>query len=122
MVDNTAPTVTITGVPLTLSSAPFTATVTFSEDVTGFVLGDIRLVNATSSNFTVTNAPVYTALITPATDGAVTVNVAAGVAEDLAGNANTVADQAHVHLYRAGHHRADRGLDHAPEPDEFPDP
>ena len=93
VVDNTAPTVAITGVPGT-SAAPFTATVTFSEAVTGFVLGDIRLGNATASNFTDTNAPVYTALITPTTDGAVTVNVAAGVAEDLAGNANTVALQA----------------------------
>ena len=92
-VDNTAPTVAITGVPGT-SAAPFTATVTFSEAVTGFVLGDIRLGNATASNFVDTNAPVYTALITPTTDGAVTVNVAAGVAEDLAGNANTVALQA----------------------------
>ena len=93
VVDNTAPTVEITGVPLT-SSAPFTATFTFSEAVTGFVLSDITLGNATSSNFTDTNAPVYTALITPTADGAVTVDVAADVAEDLAGNGNTAATQA----------------------------
>ena len=76
-VDNTAPTVAITGVP-DPSSAPFTATFTFSEDVTGFVLGDIGLGNATASGFTMTNARVYTALITPATDGEVTVDVAVG--------------------------------------------
>ena len=93
VVDNTAPTVEITDVPLT-SSAAFTATFTFSEAVTGFVLSDIALVNATASNFVSANAPIYTALITPATDGTVTVNVAASVAEDLAGNDNTAADQA----------------------------
>ena len=93
VVDNTAPTVEITGVP-DPSSAPFTATFTFSEDVTGFVLGDIGLTNATASGFTMTNARVYTALITPATDGAVTVDVAASVAEDEAGNGNTAANQA----------------------------
>ena len=40
-VDNTAPTVGITGVPAA-SSAPFTATFTFSEAVTGFVVGRHR--------------------------------------------------------------------------------
>ena len=93
VVDNTAPTVEIGGVP-DPSSAPFTATFTFSEDVTGFVLGDIGLTNATASGFTMTNARVYTALITPATDGAVTVDVAVSVAEDAAGNGNTAANQA----------------------------
>ena len=93
VVDNTAPTVAITGVP-DPSNAPFTATFTFSEDVTGFVVGDIGLGNATASGFTMTNARVYTALITPATDGEVTVDVAAGVAEDEAGNDNTVATRA----------------------------
>ena len=93
VVDNTAPTVEIDDVPGT-SSAPFTATVTFSEDVTGFILSDIALGNATASNFVSANAPVYTALITPTEEGTVTVNVAASVAEDFAGNDNTAADQA----------------------------
>ena len=93
MVDNTAPTVTIGGVP-DPSSAAFTATFTFSEDVTGFDVGDIGLGNATASNFTRTNARVYTALITPAADGTVTVDVDASEAEDEAGNANTAATRA----------------------------
>ena len=41
-----------------------------------------------------TNARVYTALITPGADGTVTVDVAASVAEDAAGNGNTAARQA----------------------------
>ena len=93
VLDNTAPTVEIGGVPLTSSTA-FTATFTFSEAVTGFALSDIALVNATASNFVSANAPVYTALITPTADGTVTVNVAAAVAQDIAGNGNTAANQA----------------------------
>ena len=92
--DNTAPTVTITGVPPT-STAAFTATFTFSEDVTGFVVADITVGNGTASAFTATTADrVYTALITPAASGDVTVDVAADVATDEAGNGNTVATQA----------------------------
>ena len=55
VVDNTAPTVTISGVPAT-STAPFTATFTFSEAVTGFAVGDITLGNATASSFTTSRA------------------------------------------------------------------
>ena len=65
VVDNTAPSVTISGVPAT-SDAPFTATFTFPEAVTGFAVGDITLGNATASSFTVTSTTVYTALVTPA--------------------------------------------------------
>ena len=94
VVDNTAPTVTITDVPGT-SLAAFTATFTFSEDVTGFEAGDITVGNGTASAFAETTAgSVYTALITPATNGEVTVDVAADVATDEAGNDNTAATQA----------------------------
>ena len=93
VVDNTAPTVTITGVPPT-STAAFTATFTFTEAVTGFVVGDITLGNATASSFMVTSTTVYTVLITPVANGAVTVDVAADAATDAAGNGNTAATQA----------------------------
>ena len=94
MVDNTAPTVTITGVPTT-SNAAFTATFTFSEDVTGFVAGDITVGNGTASAFTATTADrVYTASITPTANGEVTVDVAADAATDEAGNGNPAATQA----------------------------
>ena len=93
VVDNTAPTVTISGVPAT-SDAPFTATFTFSEAVTGFAVGDITLGNATASSFTVTSTTVYTALVTPTADGAVTVDVPANAAQDADGNGNTAATRA----------------------------
>ena len=93
VVDNTAPSVTISGVPAT-SDAPFTATFTFSEAVTGFAVGDITLTNASVSNFTATSTTVYTALVTPAADGAVTVDVSANAAQDAVGNGNTAATRA----------------------------
>ena len=93
VVDNTAPTVAITGVPAT-STAAFTATFTFSEAVTGFFVGDITLGNATASNFRVTSTTVYTAVITPVANGAVTVDVAASAATDAAGNRNRAAMRA----------------------------
>ena len=90
VVDNTKPAVTITGVPST-STAPFTATFTFLEAVTGFAEGDITVGNGAASAFAVTDAMTYTARITPAADGAVTVDVAANVATDVAGNGNSAA-------------------------------
>ena len=93
VVDNTAPSVTISGVP-SASDAPFTATFTFSEAVTGFAAGDITLTNASASSFTVTSTTVYTALITPAVSGTVTVDVPANAAQDAAGNGNTAAARA----------------------------
>ena len=99
VVDNTAPSVTISDVPA-ISDAPFTATFTFSEAVTGFAVGDITLGNATASSFTVTSTTVYTALITPAVSGTVTVDVPANAAQDAAGNGNTAATRASFHLYR----------------------
>ena len=92
-VDNTRPTVTITGVPPT-SNAPFTATFTFPETVTGFAGEDITVGNGAASAFAVTDPMTYTALITPAADGAVTVDVAADVATDAAGNGNPAAARA----------------------------
>ena len=98
VVDNIAPTVTITGVPAA-SSAPFTATFTFSESMTGFALEDIFVFNGVASNFTVDTAAtpensVFTAQISPSAAGAMTVDVAAHVATDAAGNGNTGAAQA----------------------------
>ena len=94
VVDNTAPTVTITGVPET-SDAAFTATFTFSETVTGFAAEDIEVGNGTAAAFAETTAgTVFTAQITPAANGQVTVDVAADAAEDAAGNGSTAATQA----------------------------
>jgi hypothetical protein len=89
--DSVVPTVVITS-PLTAGPL-WNYTATFSETVTGFVVGDITGTNAAIANFAGTGA-VYTFDVTsnPATDGTVvTVNIAAGVCNDAAGNLNTAA-------------------------------
>lgn len=88
--DLDAPTVAISGVPTT-ANGPFTVTFTFSEGVLGFDIGDIAVGNGATSDFTAVNASVYTALITPVAAGVVTIDVAAGVAQDFSGNDNVAA-------------------------------
>lgn len=90
--DNIAPTVTISGVPES-ASAPFTATFQFSENVSGFSVGDIAVGNGAASEFAGSGA-TYTALITPAAHGTMTVEVPAGVAQDAAGNLNEASSKA----------------------------
>ncbi|MCL0104209.1 S8 family serine peptidase [Dehalococcoidia bacterium] len=75
--------------PTNISPIPVTAT--FSEDVTGFELGDVTVGNGTAGNFVVVSDREFTFEITPDADGVVTVDVAAGVARDAAGNYNTAA-------------------------------
>ena len=94
VVDNTAPTVTISSVPAT-STGSFLPKFTFSEAVTGFAVGDITLGNATASSFTTAkNKMAYWVLVTPTAAGTVTVDVSANAAQDAAGNGNTAATRA----------------------------
>ncbi|MEM9600991.1 MAG: Ig-like domain-containing protein, partial [Pseudomonadota bacterium] len=91
--DATAPTVAITSSATDPVSGAFPITVTFSEAVTGFALGDLTIGNGAASDFAATSATTYTATITPTADGAVTVDVAAGAAQDTAGNNSEAASQ-----------------------------
>ncbi|MCC3155386.1 Ig-like domain-containing protein [Hymenobacter sp. BT770] len=93
-VDTVQPTVAISstagasGNNTTTTPIPFA--VTFSENVTGFVAGDITVTNGTISGFTAASGTIYTFTVTPTTVGtATTVNVPANVAQDAAGNQNT---------------------------------
>ena len=90
--DGTAPGVSIATSVNEPASGSFPITVTFTEDVTGFELSDLTVGNGTASELAGSGA-IYTATITPAGDGAVTVDIAADVAEDAAGNGNTAATQ-----------------------------
>ncbi|MCL1093340.1 Ig-like domain-containing protein [Shewanella kaireitica] len=92
--DASQPSIAISGASGNINAA-FTANFTFSEVVTGFVMTDISAGNATVSNFT-GSGTTYTALITPTAAGSVTVDVAAGVAKDVADNGNTAAPQLSV--------------------------
>ena len=93
VIETVKPTVTISSSVANPTNTAFTTTFTFSEAVTGFDISDITLGNASASNFNATSTSVYTALITPTTDRAVTVDVAKDAASDTAGNGNTVATQ-----------------------------
>ena len=91
--DNTSPSLVLSTTatnPTGVSPIPVTAT--FSEPVTGFILTDIVVGNGAAGNL-LGGPAVYTFDVTPAGAGLVTVNVAAGVAVDAAGNGNTAATQ-----------------------------
>ncbi|MEJ8803274.1 Ig-like domain-containing protein [Pontibacter sp. H249] len=84
--DATKPTVTLATTAADPTNAPFTVTYIFSEEVFVFELGDITVTNGAASAFTKIDGQTYTALVTPASDGHVTVALAAGVASDKATN------------------------------------
>ncbi len=78
---------------------PIPVTITFSQQVTGFELGDILFTNCTASSLNDSN-PEFSLDIVPTTDGTVEVTVPAGVAyspntlrENLAGSFSIVSDR-----------------------------
>ena len=102
----TGPTVTITGVPTTSQNSSFTITITFSEAVTGFEVGDISLgdnVSATVKSFS-GSGTTYTAEITPAdnVEEDVTISVPTGVALNVSSVANNTSPGYTVRLDKVG--------------------
>jgi hypothetical protein len=84
-----APTATISstaGPATNVSPIPFL--VTFSEDVTGFDESGLLVTNGTVSHFTQLDPRTYMLDVTPDAEGAVTVSVLAGAAQDVSGNPN----------------------------------
>lgn len=67
------------------NTSPIPVVVTFTEDVTGFTVSDVTVLNGTKSNFSGSGAS-YTLDVVPGANNSVTVSVAAGAAEDAAGN------------------------------------
>ncbi len=92
MVDTTGPTLTLSSQAESLVSGAFTVSAVFSEDVTGFVAGDVDVDNGSVDNFQGSGAS-YSFDVTPSSEGDVTVEVADDVAQDLAGNGNATAAQ-----------------------------
>ncbi|MGD1857792.1 MAG: Ig-like domain-containing protein, partial [Leptolyngbyaceae cyanobacterium] len=88
--DATVPTVTLTSTAADPINSTFSVTATFSEATTDFTDADISLTNGSLSNFS-GSGTTYTFDVTPTADGAVDVDVASGVATDIAGNNNTAA-------------------------------
>ena len=69
---------------------------TFSEAVSGFSVDDIKITGGSKGTFSKISDSVYTLLVSPTNNarGTITVDVAAKVASDAAGNNNTAAVQA----------------------------
>ncbi|OON68827.1 hypothetical protein B0919_11645 [Hymenobacter sp. CRA2] len=95
-VDATAPTVAISSTVgasgSSTSTSPIPFTVTFSESVSSFVASDVTVTGGavTAGSFS-GSGTTYNFSVTPAGNGTVTVNVAAGVAQDAPGNGNAAA-------------------------------
>jgi hypothetical protein len=71
------------------ATSPFTVTVDWSEDVSGFTSGDIAsLVNCSVSNFTAVSASQYTFDLTPASEALFSFQIGSSVCADTAGNAS----------------------------------
>ena len=68
--------------------------VVFSEPVNGFTVDDVSVTNAVATDFATLNGSFgYSLVVIPNAIGEVTVDIAAGVAEDYEGNGNTAAVQ-----------------------------
>lgn len=86
--DEVSPTVRISSASSALVFTPsFKVTFTFSEPVLGFDVSDLTITNGSATAFT-GSGNTYSALITAATDGEVTVTVNQDKAEDASGNKN----------------------------------
>lgn len=96
--DGTKPKVSISTLAANPGNQPYTVTITFDEPVTAFDVADVNVTNGTKSSFVANSTLGYAVLITPAADGAVTVEVPAGRAVDAAGNQNEVSNSLH-HLH-----------------------
>ena len=99
--DGTLPTMEITAANTegvvtegtTSDDATLILTFTSSEGTVDFTADDITATGGTISSFSATNTSVYTAVLTPSANGAVTIGVLANAFTDAAGNNNTAAVQ-----------------------------
>ena len=90
--DTLSPTVVVSTDATAPVTGPFVITIAFSESVTGFALADLLVGNGGASALQGSGSR-YGATITPVASGTVTVDVAAGAAEDDAGNPSLAADR-----------------------------
>ncbi|WBO84439.1 beta strand repeat-containing protein [Hymenobacter yonginensis] len=107
-IDKTRPAVVISSTAgasgSTTTTTPIPFTVTFAENVSGFVAGDVTVTNGSITGNVVNGTSpgtTYTFTVTPAAGGtATTVAVPANVAQDAAGNGNTAAPAAYALTYQ----------------------
>ena len=99
-VDTIPPTVEITGVPDIEKNEAFDVTITFSEPVNGFAVGDITLTGPATISLAEETDSVYRGTITPnqVSEGDVTFHIPAAIAQDFALNDNIASDSHTVHI------------------------
>ena len=80
--------------PVVRLNSPIAVTATFSEPIFGFTIEDVGVVNGAASNFEGSDGDtVFSFDVTPNTIGPVTVDIAAGVAQDADSHENAEAVQ-----------------------------
>lgn len=94
--DTTMPTLAMQGVPAAHNGASFTVTLEFSENVSGFTVGDITVSGATLSGFNAVDGNTYTVVVNPSGSSDITLDIASALAQDTAGNGNAAATQASI--------------------------
>ena len=95
--DTTNPTITITASQgsdgFTSNDSTLSLTFTSTKATLNFDESDISVTNGTLSSFTASSSTTYTAIFTPTSDGAVTIDVGANKFTGPAGNINTASGQ-----------------------------
>lgn len=79
--------------------AAFTQTISFNKEITGFVVGDISVTNATLSNFTQVSSLVYSFLVTPTADGTVSIQLPQGSVVAPYSKTNVASSQINISYY-----------------------
>jgi hypothetical protein len=93
LVDGVVPTVALSSTATSpTSTSPIPLTITFSKPVSGLTLAAITVSNGTAGNLAGSGS-TYTVDVTPAANGQVRVDLAAGAAQDAVGNDNAAAPQ-----------------------------
>ncbi len=95
-IDADPPTVALSDVPTTPQNGAFDITITFNEDVKGFVADDINLGNVDATAEISGGPKVYTATITPSAEGDLRIQVPADAATDTVGNNSTASVESTV--------------------------
>jgi hypothetical protein len=97
VIDNTSPTLVITATEgadgFTSNDSILSLIFTISEATTDFTVEDITATGGIISDFVSVSGTVYTATLTPSSEGALTIDVAAATFKDAVGNFNAVAEQ-----------------------------
>ncbi|MGX5817691.1 Ig-like domain-containing protein [Chitinophaga lutea] len=88
------PTVTVTISNSGRVNQPVTAIVAFSEAVTGLTAASFQVTNGAVSGLQSGNNITYSAIVTPAADGLVSISLPADVAQNIAGNGNNASNTA----------------------------